>query len=86
MTKTVTSVTYISNLSPTYLVANISIVLENDSILDLVKWIKNNSGSNPRMDRNEFLRVEIFSKRFSLLLKYDSVVCLDDLDVSCYVA
>ena len=85
MTKTVTSVTYISNLSPTYLVANISIVLENDSILDLVKWIKNNSGSNPRMDRNEFLRVEIFSKRFSLLLKYDSVVCLDDLGVSCYV-
>ena len=85
MTKTVTSVTYISNLSPTYLVANISIVLENESILDLVKWIKNNSGSNPRMDRNEFLRVEIFSKRFSLLLKYDSVVCLDDLGVSCYV-
>ena len=85
MTKTVTSVTYISNLSPTYLVANISIVLENDSILNLVKWIKNNTGSNPRMDRNEFLRVEIFSKRFSLLLKYDSVVCLDDLGVSCYV-
>ena len=85
MTKTVTSVTYISNLSPTYFVANISIALENDLILDLVKWIKNNSGSNPRMDRNEFLRVEIFSKRFSLLLKYDSVVCLDDLGVSCYV-
>ena len=85
MTKTVTSVTYISNLSPTYFVTNISLALENDLILDLVKWIKNNSGSNPRMDRNEFLRVEIFSKRFSLLLKYDSVVCLDDLDVSCYV-